>query len=433
MDLQWLWIWNGDDNYRPISLLNSLYKLYAIIIKSRLTEGLELILGALQFGFRTRHSTTQPIFCLRRIIAYLERGDGDGLILLIDWEKAFDKIYQSRIWETMARYGVPDALINATRSLYAHATFAVHLNGVTSGTYRQERGIRQGCPLSPFLFIVVMAAIMEDTLTLLRTHGEDDPDWIFQLSHLLYTDDTALLASSTPKMSTLLNALETVAARYGLRLNHAKCVWLASGLHLPLAFRDGTPIQRVNEATYLGSHLNIFSDQLKEIHKRLMDARLTWQKLGVFWKRSVCPTRVKLRIFDAVIRAKILYSTPSMWLSQGDCTKLDAFMYKTLRQILKVQSTFKDRTKTNHFLLTEANRRLNIGNTRHLWKKTNPCERAWEKTQIFLAQTRHQGRRDRPYAQSLFHRQHHYSGGTQQEKSRPAQIPLDPPGTPGTI
>ena len=108
---------------------------------------------------------------------------------------------------------------------------------------------------------------MYDTLTLIHeTHGED-PDWIFMLNHLLYADDTALLASSTPRMHALLTALEKVAARYGLRLNDSKFVRMALGTHEPLTFRDGTLVTRVTEATYLGCHLNIKSDHGKELRR----------------------------------------------------------------------------------------------------------------------------------------------------------------------
>ena len=366
-------------NYRPISLLNSTYKIYALILRNRLTAGIELILGPLQFGFRSRHSTAEPIFCLRRILAYLKRGDGDGFILFLDWEKAFDKIYHFRIWESLARFGVPDALIHAVLSLYDSATFSVTIDGRTSSPHSQRRGIRQGCPLSPFSFITVMAALIYDTQTYLtRTHGAD-PDWIFHICALLYADDTAFVASSSAHMTHLLHALETVAARYGLSLNQAKCVWMASGLHAGLTFRDGTPITRTNEATHLGSHLNIFGDQRRELSRRLADVRTTWQRLAPFWRHSTCPTRTKLQILATVIEAKLLYSTPSMWLSDGDCRRLDAFMFRTIRQILKYWSTFVDRTKTNVFLLAEASRRLDIGRTRGPQKRLSLFSDTWKK------------------------------------------------------
>ena len=79
------------ENYRPISLRNTMYKLYVIILRNRLSEGLD--------------STSDPFFRLRHIVVFLERGDGDGLILFLDWEKALDKIHQSRIWETLASFG----------------------------------------------------------------------------------------------------------------------------------------------------------------------------------------------------------------------------------------------------------------------------------------------------------------------------------------
>lgn len=68
-----------------------------------------------------------------------------------------------------------------------------------------------------------------------------------------------------------------------------------------------------------------------------------------------------------------------MWLNQGELKKIDAFFYKAIRQILKYKSTFVDRTKTNAFLLKEANRRLNIGNTRHPWKTISAFSDQWQK------------------------------------------------------
>ena len=114
-------------------------------------------------------------------------------MVFLDWEKTFDKLYQNRIWGTLARFSVPDALINAITSLYSNATFAVQIEGTFSTPQKQKRGIRQGCPLSPFLFIVTLAAIMYDTSAeLTREHGADT-DWPFLINHLPYADDTALL------------------------------------------------------------------------------------------------------------------------------------------------------------------------------------------------------------------------------------------------
>ena len=101
--------------------------------------------------------------------------------------------------------------------------------------------------------------------------------------------------------------------------------------------------------------------------------------MAPFWKRATCPTKIKLRILNAIVSAQLLYSTSSMWLNQGDCRRLDAFFYQALRQILKYKSTFVDRTRTNHALLTEANRRLNIGSRGTLWRTISPFSVQWNK------------------------------------------------------
>ena len=172
---------------------------------------------------------------------------------------------------------------------------------------------------------------MNDTHWELHQVFGPDEAWVFGLNHLLYADDTALLASSTERMQKLLSTLERVAARYGLQLNCAKSVWMAAGEAGPLWFRRGAQAHRVDEATYLGCRLNIASDQRTEILRRLASARTTWKRLAPFWKKATCPTKIKLRILDAVIGAHLLYSTPSMWLNPGDCRRLDAFSYQALR------------------------------------------------------------------------------------------------------
>ena len=75
-------------NYRPISLLQSIYKIYARMIQNRLAEALDERIWTTQFGFRRNKSTSQPISMLRRIQDYME-ASGDRLILLfLDWEKS---------------------------------------------------------------------------------------------------------------------------------------------------------------------------------------------------------------------------------------------------------------------------------------------------------------------------------------------------------
>eukprot|EP00975_Prorocentrum_lima_P000589 116798-Prorocentrum_lima.AAC.1 len=82
---------NRFENYRPISLLNSMYKLYASVLKQRLQTTLETYLDFGQFGFRPRRGTADALFLARRVADVGENSQLPVHMLLLDWEKAFDK------------------------------------------------------------------------------------------------------------------------------------------------------------------------------------------------------------------------------------------------------------------------------------------------------------------------------------------------------
>lgn len=77
-------------NYRPMSLLNSMYKLFAAIIQKRLAAKLDKHLQQTQYGFRANRSTADALYLIRRIMEYGEKTTNPLMLVLLDWEKAFD-------------------------------------------------------------------------------------------------------------------------------------------------------------------------------------------------------------------------------------------------------------------------------------------------------------------------------------------------------
>ena len=150
------------DNYRPIALLNAFYKIFAAILKLRISAIIDPDLIRTQYGFRTDKSTADALHCIRRIMDIGESTGRTVLLLLLDWEKAFDKVSHEGLFLAMQRMRVDPKLISLTRMLYRTPTFYTEIQGESSPPHTQLTGIRQGCPLSPYLFLVILHVLFHD-------------------------------------------------------------------------------------------------------------------------------------------------------------------------------------------------------------------------------------------------------------------------------
>ena len=217
-------------NYRPISLTNTMYKIYASLLQKRLAAHFDHRLRPTQFGFRSGRSVTQPIHILRRLLEVHERQTEAFHAIFLDWAKAFDSVTFSSIQSSLEYMGVPPSFRAAIASLYQNPTFTVRESKHQSTTYTQTRGLRQGCPLSPYLFGFVLTHLFENAETqYVAEHGIISG--VLRLGTSLwdleYADDTVLLSNSFSQAQIFLHLIQKEGARRGLILNFDKCEHLA--------------------------------------------------------------------------------------------------------------------------------------------------------------------------------------------------------------
>ena len=145
-------------NYRPISLTSVLYRIYSGWLKTRLAEHLEHVLHPSQFGFRPERQIHIQVLRALNAAAACK----DPHIILFDIAKAFDSVDLSLLWHQMDKYNIPAWLIRAIKQLYTPATFRVHLaSGLSPPTLQNIlKGLRQGCPLSPSLFLLYINPLL---------------------------------------------------------------------------------------------------------------------------------------------------------------------------------------------------------------------------------------------------------------------------------
>jgi len=162
-------------NYRPISLLNSDIKIYTKILANRLKSVLPKIIHAQQYA-RPGSQLSHVLTLLRDMQQHSASRGLDHFYLSLDFEKAFDSVDHQWLFQVLTRYGFAPHFVNIVAALQSGATSEVIVNGRHTPPFLIERGVRQGDPLSLFLFLIAvepfLTAIRNDNKVLsIRTPG----------------------------------------------------------------------------------------------------------------------------------------------------------------------------------------------------------------------------------------------------------------------
>ena len=323
-------------NYRPISLLTVGYKVLAALILARLVSGgAEDRLRKTQFGFRKARGAADAVFLVQRLIekAWATK-DGKLSAILLDWSKAFDRVDPAALLIALSRFGVPSPLVDMVAAIYRNRTFAVREGQNLSTIHPQGSGIAQGCPLSPYLFIIMLSVLFADVDQEVRQHRNATQMSI--CSDITYADDTALVSDDLSLLQLTLNCLINKAALYGLEPNWDKTLHLQIRHNEAILMPSGDAVKPVDSATYLGSLLSADGWTKSSVARRTGEARSVLDKLQTVWRHANITRKRKLDLFNACVVSKLLYSLETLCLRQADRDRLDAFQAQALRKIMGI-------------------------------------------------------------------------------------------------
>lgn len=141
------------NNLRPITLLNTDYKLLTMAVASRLKVGLSKIISNSQSGFMKGRLIHNNIRLVLDLIDYKDLVEEDAYILLLDFQKDFDSVEHSFIYDALVHFVFGEYFLDKIKMLHTVITSCVSLPKVTAPRFNIRRGIRQRCSLSPLLFI----------------------------------------------------------------------------------------------------------------------------------------------------------------------------------------------------------------------------------------------------------------------------------------
>jgi hypothetical protein len=240
------------ENYRGIMLLSTPGKILNRIILNRLKSAVDSSLRDQQAGFRAERSCTDQIATLRIILEQSQEFRSPLHITFVDYAKAFDSLDREVLWQLMRHYGIPEKYIHLIRNSYTGMTSRVVHEGQLSESFPVTTGVRQGCLLSPFLFLLAVDWIMKETTKGRRNGIQWTP--FKQLEDLDFADDLALLSHSHTQTQEKIGQLDQHSEQTGLRISIKKTKVLRANTdsHLPLRLKDNI-IEEVEWFTYLGS------------------------------------------------------------------------------------------------------------------------------------------------------------------------------------
>ncbi|KAG6469541.1 hypothetical protein ZIOFF_070470 [Zingiber officinale] len=187
-------------DFRPISLCNVSYKIISKLMAQRMASVLGKVISPAQSGFVPGRLISDNILMAQELdhkLNYHIRGG--NLILKLDMAKAYDRVQWGVLFRVMAAFGFSEAVIAFIRRCVTSSWFSVLVNGQLSGFFRSQRGLRQGDPISPFLFILAAELLSRGIEALFAAY----PGMAYatgcdmRVSHLAYADDVVIFLNGS--------------------------------------------------------------------------------------------------------------------------------------------------------------------------------------------------------------------------------------------
>ena len=251
---------NDISNYRPITLMNSDYKLLTKTLALQLMQPIHTLVHEDQASFIPRRSIFNHIRLARSIISYAEVMEEDGVIIALDQEKAYDKIRHDYLWRTLESFNIPQTFIKTVQALYRNAQTQVAVNGVFSSPFNVTRGVRQGDPLSCPLFDLAIEPLACMLRGDDRISGIATPNTDRNVLVTMFADDTTLYLNKHDRFDDVQETLNRWCSVSGAKFNIEKTEIIPIGTEEHRSTVVATRKINHRDLSPLSDHIHIAKD-----------------------------------------------------------------------------------------------------------------------------------------------------------------------------
>ena len=305
-------------NYRPITILSCLGKVFTSILNSRINDYLEesMLLSENQAGFRQQYSTTDHVFSLYALVELLKLQEQKLFCCFVDFSSAFDSVWRIGLWKKLLLSGVNGKVLNVILSMYNDIKSCVFSQGITSPFFSSFSGVRQGENLSPILFSIYLndleAFLGHNSTAGLTIDAQSEDLGIFlRLLVLLYADDTVLLCSNAEDLQFTLNRFHDYCIAWKLKVNIKKTKIVIFGTRTPSEYQfslGGEVVEITEKYKYLGVYFSQSRSFLNARKHFLEQSKKAMHLLFSRIRNLNLPVDLQIKLFDYTILPILTYS-----------------------------------------------------------------------------------------------------------------------------
>ena len=223
------------EDFRPIACCNVMYKVISKILAARLAPVLLGIIDTAQAAFIQSRNMVDNIFLLQELLRqYGRKRSSPRCILNVDIRKAFDTVDWDFIQDMLQALNFPPVFIGWTMTCITSTSFSLAYNGSLHGFFKGKRGLRQGDPLSPYLFVLCLEYLSRNLGDL-----DSNADFNFhprcgglKITHLAYADDLILFSRGDPtSVALLMDKIRHFGDCSGLKISLSKSSFFSVGIN----------------------------------------------------------------------------------------------------------------------------------------------------------------------------------------------------------
>jgi exonuclease III len=320
------------DNYRQITVQCTIRQIFCRVIENRLKEF--TMLNECQNGFRSGRSSSDNLFIVNNLIKECTGrfSRSSAFLAFIDFRKAFDSLDTGTLMTKLKQRGVGGNMLQIIRSMYQRSQSAVRHCGQLGNYFKVEKGVAQGCILSPLLF----AIYLDDLLTSLQEVRVGEG---ILTSCLAYADDLLLLARTKEDLQEMLTRIENWCNVNSMRVNtkKEKSAIMPIGVHIqetPQFKIHDEPIETVSSYKYIGFTMNKDGKWGEHIEKTISKAYGLLAANSKFLRDNTLPVQTRLAAGQALVLSILKYGENVIPVSAKLAKKMESVQTSMHRAIL---------------------------------------------------------------------------------------------------